>query len=116
VSATSTFLINGREHQLELDSDVTLHALLRDHLGLTGTKYGCGEAQCGACTVLIEDAPKRSCVTPASAVAILLDRKDLPSSGAGECPIIAIAPAIANAIYYATGNRLRSLPLPPRQT
>jgi isoquinoline 1-oxidoreductase len=44
---------------------------------------------------------------------VLLDRKDLPSAGAGECPMIALAPAIANAIFDATGVRLRSLPLVP---
>jgi isoquinoline 1-oxidoreductase len=44
---------------------------------------------------------------------VLLDRKDLPSAGAGECPMIALAPAIANAIFHATGIRLRSLPLVP---
>ena len=45
---------------------------------------------------------------------MLLDRKDLPSAGAGETPIIAVAPAIGNAIFEATGHRLRSLPLVPR--
>jgi len=44
---------------------------------------------------------------------VLLDRKDLPSVGAGECPMIGLAPAIANAIFHATGVRLRSLPLVP---
>ena len=45
---------------------------------------------------------------------VLLDRKDLPSAGAGESPLIALAPAIGNAIFQATGKRLRSLPMAPR--
>ncbi len=45
---------------------------------------------------------------------VLLDRKDLPSAGAGECPIIGIAPAIGNALFQATGQRIRSLPLAPQ--
>lgn len=62
-----TFLINGREYRAEPDPDATLLSVLRDYLGLTGTRYGCGEAQCGACTVLIDGVPKRSCVTDAEA-------------------------------------------------
>ena len=60
------FLINGREYEAQPDEETTLLMLLRDHLGLTGTKYGCGEGQCGACTVLIDGAPRRSCTLDAS--------------------------------------------------
>jgi isoquinoline 1-oxidoreductase len=56
--------------------------------------------------------PRFSDVPPIETV--LLDRKDLPSAGAGECPIVGIAPAIGNAIFAATGTRLRSLPLAPK--
>lgn len=61
--------INGRPHSIELDPGTSLLTVLRDHLGLTGSKYGCGEGQCGACTVLLDGAPRRSCVTPVSAAA-----------------------------------------------
>ena len=61
--------VNGKEHRLEVDADTPLLWVLRDTLGLTGTKYGCGIALCGACTVQVNGEPVRSCVTPASAVA-----------------------------------------------
>src|SRR5437764_6255088 len=60
--------INGREQQVDVDSDTPLLWVLRDTLGLTGTKYGCGIAQCGACTVHIDGAAARSCSIPVSAV------------------------------------------------
>ncbi|MDX2092327.1 MAG: (2Fe-2S)-binding protein [Kofleriaceae bacterium] len=56
--------INGTEHALDLDPDMPLLWALRDVLGLTGTKYGCGEALCGACTVHLDGQPVRACVTP----------------------------------------------------
>lgn len=60
--------INGRAHSLEVHENQSLLNVLRDELDLTGTKYGCGEGQCGACTVLVEGTPMRSCVTPAASV------------------------------------------------
>jgi isoquinoline 1-oxidoreductase subunit alpha len=57
--------VNGTMHRLQIDPECTLLSVLRDELDLTGTKYGCGEAQCGACTVLIDSEPARSCVTRA---------------------------------------------------
>ena len=62
-----TLLVNGAEHHLEGSPEQTLLSALRDDLNLTGTKYGCGEGQCGACTVLIEGRPVRSCQTLARA-------------------------------------------------
>lgn len=59
--------INGEDRTLETDPAVPLLSALRDDLGMTGTKYGCGEAQCGACTVLLEGRAIRSCITPARA-------------------------------------------------
>jgi len=61
--------INGTEREVDAPSDMPLLWVLRDLLGLTGTKFGCGIAQCGACTVHLDGAPKRSCVTPVSAAA-----------------------------------------------
>jgi isoquinoline 1-oxidoreductase alpha subunit len=61
--------VNGTEHEVDAPQDMPLLWVLRDLMGLTGTKFGCGIAQCGACTVHVDGAPLRSCVTPASAVA-----------------------------------------------
>lgn len=57
--------INGVERELQADGDAPLLWVLRDELRLTGTKFGCGVAQCGACTIHINGQPRRSCVTPA---------------------------------------------------
>ena len=61
--------INGKLHEVEVESDTPLLWVLREQLRLTGTKYGCGVAQCGACTVHIDGVPTRSCVVPVSSVA-----------------------------------------------
>ena len=62
-------VVNGRSVQVDADPDTPLLWVLRDHLNLTGTKYGCGVAACGACTVHIDGAAERACVTPVSACA-----------------------------------------------
>ena len=56
--------VNGAKHHLDVEPDTPLLWVLRDELGMTGTKYGCGLAQCGACTVLVDGQATRSCVTP----------------------------------------------------
>lgn len=61
--------VNGTTHSVEADADRPLLGVLRDDLGLTGAKYGCGEGQCGACTVLVDDQPLAACITPLGAVA-----------------------------------------------
>ncbi len=61
--------INGKDARVDVDADTPLLWVLRDTLSLTGTKFGCGMALCGACTVHLDGAPIRSCVTPVSAVA-----------------------------------------------
>ncbi len=65
----ATLNVNGQDHVLDLESDKPLLWVLRDDIGLTGTKYGCGIAQCGACTVHVDGQPMRSCSVPASALA-----------------------------------------------
>ncbi|MGF0337948.1 (2Fe-2S)-binding protein [Ectopseudomonas toyotomiensis] len=64
-----TLVINGERRQVDVPADMPLLWVLRDELGMTGTKYGCGLAQCGACTVHLNGYPIRSCVTPVAAVA-----------------------------------------------
>ena len=62
-----TLSINGKPRMLDVDPSTPLLWVIRDYAGLTGTKFGCGIAQCGACTVHVDGRPVRSCVTPASA-------------------------------------------------
>jgi isoquinoline 1-oxidoreductase alpha subunit len=64
-----TLNVNGNRHQIDVDPDTPLLWVLRETLGLTGTKYGCGVAACGACTVHINGAPMRACMTPVSVAA-----------------------------------------------
>ncbi len=60
--------INGSQYEVEVEGKMPLLWVLRDEIGLTGTKYGCGAALCGACTVLVDDVPVRSCVLPVEGV------------------------------------------------
>jgi len=60
--------INDQRHEVDVPPDMPLLWVLRDEIGLKGTKFGCGIAQCGACTVLVDGAPMRACITPAGSV------------------------------------------------
>lgn len=64
-----TLNVNGKTHSLDIDPDTPLLWALRDMIGLTGSKFGCGAALCGACTVHVDGEPSRSCVLPVSALA-----------------------------------------------
>jgi isoquinoline 1-oxidoreductase alpha subunit len=61
-------VVNGQEYDVDVDDDTPLLWVLRDVLGMTGTKFGCGLALCGACTVHVDSAPVRSCVTPIDSI------------------------------------------------
>jgi isoquinoline 1-oxidoreductase subunit alpha len=61
--------VNGTNHEVDAPPDMPLLWVLRDLMGMTGTKFGCGIAQCGACTVHVDGAPRRACVTPVGTVA-----------------------------------------------
>ena len=63
-----TLTVNGRPYRLDIEPETPLLWVIRDELGLTGTKFGCGIAQCGACTVHVDGRATRSCVTPAAAL------------------------------------------------
>ncbi len=62
-------LVNGESYEVDVDGETTLLAVLRHDLGLTGTKYGCGDGDCGACTVLLDGEARNSCVTPVESAA-----------------------------------------------
>jgi isoquinoline 1-oxidoreductase alpha subunit len=64
-----SFTVNGKAHKVDVAADTPLLWVLRDTIGLTGTKYGCGIALCGACTVHVNGAPARSCTTPIAQIA-----------------------------------------------
>ena len=141
----TSLTVNGKKLTVDVHSQTSLLSVLRNDLDLTGTKYGCGEAQCGAIVnplhlenqiegatvqaiggALFESIefangsilnprfknyrlPRFSDVPPVEVA--MMNRKDLPSAGAGETPIVGLAPAVSNAIFAATGKRLRSMPL-----
>src|SRR5438445_11395391 len=86
--------VNGRSRTVDVDADTPLLWVLRDSIGLTGTKFGCGVAQCGACTVFIDGRPLRSCSLPVSAV-----------GGAQVTTIEGIAGPEADAVQRAWANR-----------
>jgi aerobic-type carbon monoxide dehydrogenase small subunit (CoxS/CutS family) len=69
MATTRQLNVNGHSYTIEADADTSLLMVLRDHLDLTGSKYGCGEGQCGACTVLIDGKSRRSCITHVGDVA-----------------------------------------------
>jgi isoquinoline 1-oxidoreductase alpha subunit len=64
-----TIRVNGKTHSVDVDDDTPVLWVLRDVLGMTGTKFGCGRALCGACTIHLDGNPVRSCITPISAAA-----------------------------------------------
>jgi isoquinoline 1-oxidoreductase alpha subunit len=76
--------VNGRDQTADVDGDTPLLWVLRDVFGMTGTKFGCGIAQCGACTVHLDGNPVRSCVLPVGAVG---DRAVTTVEGVGETPV-----------------------------
>jgi aerobic-type carbon monoxide dehydrogenase small subunit (CoxS/CutS family) len=65
---STTIKVNGKDYTVDVAGTVPLQYVLRDDLGLTGTKFGCGQSECGACTVHLDGQPVRSCITPISSV------------------------------------------------
>ena len=67
--ANISLKVNGKKYTLDINPDTKLLWVLREHLGLTGSKYGCGVGQCGSCTIHVDGAPLKACTLPVSAVA-----------------------------------------------
>jgi isoquinoline 1-oxidoreductase alpha subunit len=79
----ATLTINGKPHEVDVAADTPILYVLRDVLGMTGTKFGCGVSACGACTVHLDGQPVRACITPVATVA---GRKITTIEGVGETP------------------------------
>jgi aerobic-type carbon monoxide dehydrogenase small subunit (CoxS/CutS family) len=97
---TISFTLNGRPASVKTDDERSLLWVLRGDLGLTGTKFGCGEGLCGACTVLVEDEPVRSCTTPVKAVA---GKQVLTIEGVGANGLAAIQQAFLEHHAFQCG-------------
>lgn len=98
--------INGTPHEVDVDGDTPLLWVLRDVLGMTGTKFGCGKALCGACTVHVDGAATRSCITTVDSIGERdhHDRGDRPdAAGRG----------LAEGVAGAGGGAVRLLPVRP---
>jgi isoquinoline 1-oxidoreductase subunit alpha len=102
-----TLTINDKKLETDAEPDTPLLWVLRDHLGMTGSKYGCGKALCGACTVHIDGQPTRSCVLPVSAAATM---KITTIEGVGASPVgkavqdAWIAESVAQCGYCQSGQ------------
>jgi|SRR5688572_13035605 len=103
--------VNGRDHRVDVPSSESLLTVLRTELDLTGAKYGCGEGQCGACTVLVDGQAVRSCVSPVSTVegkAITTIEGLAPSSGTMHRLQQAFAEQDAMQCGYCTAGMIMS--------
>ena len=107
--SSTEITVNGTRHVVEADGDVPLLWVLRDLLGLTGTKYGCGEGSCGACTVLQADEPVRSCrVTLGDAAGLSYTTiEGLAAKGGGFCQRAWIEENVAQCGYCQGGVLLK---------
>ena len=111
--AAFTLKINGREQQVDVEPDTPLLWVLRDTLGLTGTKYSCGEGQCGACTVHLNGAATRSCITPVSAAASksITTIEGLSADGSHPLQQAWIAESVSECGYCQSGQLMTAAAL-----
>jgi isoquinoline 1-oxidoreductase subunit alpha len=104
--------VNGKAVELDADPSTPILWALRDHLQLTGTKFGCGAAQCGACTVHLDGAPVRSCVMPAMEGANITTIEGMATDRVGQAGIAAwVAHDVAQCGYCQSGQVLSTVAL-----
>ena len=106
-------VVNGQAHEVDAPADMPLLWVLRDLLGLTGTKFGCGIGLCGACTVLVDGAALRSCSTPVSAAAdrAITTIEGLLSDGAHPVQQAWLAEAVSQCGYCQVGQIMTAVAL-----
>ena len=103
--------VNGKQHTVDIDGNMPLLWALRDVLGLTGTKFGCGVAQCGACTVHLNGRPVRSCVTDVG-VAALAEITTIEGLGGNHpCQLMWIDGSVPQCGFCQPGQIMASVPL-----
>jgi aerobic-type carbon monoxide dehydrogenase small subunit (CoxS/CutS family) len=105
--------VNGQEHPVEAEPDTPLLWVLRDNLGLMGTKYGCGIGMCGACTVLVDGAARRSCVLPVDQAANsrIVTIEGLSSDGSHPLQVAWVAENVAQCGYCQPGQIMQAAEL-----
>lgn len=115
--ATFTLRVNGEEWKVEVAPETPLLWVLRDTLGLTGTKYGCGIAQCGACTVLLDREPVRSCQTPVKEAAghAVLTIEGLSGDGSHAVQRAWVAEEVPQCGYCQSGQIMTAVALLARK-
>jgi len=113
-----TLIVNGQKHRVEADPGMPLLWALRDFLGLTGTKYGCGMAQCGACTVHEDGVPVRSCQIPLSATSgkSYTTIEGLSVDGTHPCQKAWLEEDVSQCGYCQTGMIMQAAALLGRKT
>ncbi|HEY4689020.1 MAG TPA: (2Fe-2S)-binding protein [Anaerolineae bacterium] len=111
--ATFTLTVNGELHTVDVPQDTPLLWVLRDSLGLTGTKYGCGEGVCGSCTVLLDGVATRSCLTPIATAAggQVLTIEGLPGDGGHPLQRAWIDVGVSECGYCQAGQIMTALAL-----
>ncbi|GAC1477874.1 MAG: (2Fe-2S)-binding protein [Gemmatimonadaceae bacterium] len=111
--AALTILVNGNRRTVDVPSDMPLLWVLRDVLGMTGTKFGCGMAQCGACTVHLDGNAIRSCVTPVAAAAghRITTIEGLAAAGGGALQTAWIAEEVPQCGYCQSGQLMSAAAL-----
>jgi isoquinoline 1-oxidoreductase subunit alpha len=111
------FSVNGQRRQVNLSSETPLLWVLREHLKLTGTKFGCGVAACGACTVHVDDNPVRACITPISSVEgrAVKTIEGLSSNGSHPLQKAWVAEQVPQCGYCQSGQIMHAAALLARQ-